>query len=90
VPHGLPEAVATEAGAAIVRDAVLSLNQALERASTLPAEAFNLLGFEGGDWQRDLEPELLRDVGRAFLDLLDGRMVGANHDCVFMPGEQTR
>lgn len=93
VPHGLPEAVATEAGGAIVHDAVMSLNRALEQVDRLPPEMLKLMGlrdwsFDGPRWRDGIDAERLRDIGRAFLDLLDGKIVGANHDCAFMPGEQ--
>src|SRR3954466_2399644 len=46
VPHNMSEAVATEEGAIIVREAVNSLLKSLERAPvTISAGALNLMGF---------------------------------------------
>ena len=91
VPHCLEAAVETELGQLIVRKAVVALNTALARTDSLSPEFLNLLGFDdwGGDgtsWTRAIEGARLREVGQAFLDLLDGKIQGANHDCAFMPG----
>jgi hypothetical protein len=92
VPHSLEDATATEQGRTIVREAVISLNRALERTTSLSAETLNLLGFDDwfgedeGSWRADVAAPRLRAVGQAFLDLLDGKIEGANHDCAFMPG----
>src|SRR5262249_32656184 len=86
VPHGLKEAAETDAGVDIVRRAVLSAASALERApDTLSVSVLNLMGFED-PWKRDVETERLRDVARAFLDLLDGRITSTARETDYMPG----
>jgi hypothetical protein len=74
VPHGMEDACATPEGREIVRLAIDSLLAALRRAPvTLDATTLNLLGMEG-EWTAPVARARLQDVGRAFLDLLDGRI----------------
>lgn len=87
VPVGLEEAVSTEEGAALVRAAVDSLLKALSDApDQLGKEVFNLMGFSGVTFTRDIEAWRLIEVGRAFLDLLDGKISSDPSDDPLMPG----
>jgi hypothetical protein len=71
VPHGLEEATATDEGLALVKAAVASLDRILRQTTdSLSAQMLNLLGF-AGEWDRAVDPADLRDVARAFIDLLD-------------------
>jgi hypothetical protein len=86
VPAGLDEAISTSEGAALVRAAIHSLLQALAEApSHLGKDVFNLMGFSGS-FMRDIETQRLVEVGRAFLDLLDGKITAGPSDSSFMPG----
>ena len=70
VPHGLEEAVSTPEGATLVRSAVDSLLQALEKApKELSKDVLNLLGTEGGYYTDDFETWRLIEVAHAFLGL---------------------
>ena len=85
VPDGLEEAVATEQGARLVRAAVQSLLAALERVpARLSKDVFNLMGFSN-PFTADIESRRMIDVGRAFLDLLDGKITTGPRDTVFVP-----
>ena len=87
MPDGLEEAVSTGEGAALVRAAVDSLSKALADApSQLGKDVFNLMGFSGGAFTGDIETRRLIEVGRAFLDLLDGKVRSGTSDSSFMPG----
>ena len=89
VPDGIEEAVSTVEGAALVRAAVHSLLEALALApSRLGKDVFNLLGFSGGTFTGDIETRRLIEVGRAFLDLMDGKITSGQSDSSFMPGSQ--
>jgi hypothetical protein len=89
VPDGLEEAVSTGEGAALVRAAVASLLEALAAApSRLGKDVFNLMGFSGGTFTGDIETRRLIEVGRAFLDLMDGKITSGPGDTSFMPGSQ--
>ncbi len=75
VPDDLEEAVSTEDGEKVVRTAVRSLLDALDKApEQLDTGVLNLLGFEGSFYCGDFDTRRLQDVGHAFLDLLDGRI----------------
>jgi hypothetical protein len=87
VPEGLEEAVATAGGEALVRAAIHSLLGALKSApDRLGKEVFNLMGFEGTAFIADIETRRLVEVGRAYLDLLDGEITAGADDTSFMPG----
>jgi hypothetical protein len=89
VPDGLEEAVVTQEGAALVRAALHSLLGALAVApSHLGKDVFNLMGFTGGEFTRDIETRRLIEVGHAFLDLLDGKIAAGPEDSSFMPGSR--
>ena len=88
VPHGLEDAIATEEGRKIVRGAIESLMKRLKTAPPLLNGAIlNLLGIEGtfteefGTWR-------LLEVGKAFLDLLDGKLECTVKSTAFMPGSK--
>ncbi len=87
VPHGMEEACSTLAGRAIVRTTIQSLLVVLRSTpDPLSAATLNLLGIEGGTFMRDLEASALEDIGRAFLDLLDGKVTGDASSTAVMPG----
>jgi hypothetical protein len=60
-----------------------SLNQ-----SNVPidCETLNLLGIEGGAFTTPIDREVLREVGCAFLDLLDGKIQNTAASTNIMPG----
>ncbi|MDE2143342.1 MAG: hypothetical protein KGJ84_13110 [Elusimicrobia bacterium] len=73
VPVGLDDAVRTKAGEKAVREAAASLLRALEAApERLSKDVLNLLGFENR-LENDDETWRLISIGRAFLDVLDGK-----------------
>lgn len=87
VPDGLEDAVSTTEGEALVRAAIHSLLRALAAApSHLSKDVFNLMGFSGSEFTVDIETRRLVEVGRAFLDLLDGKITTGPSDTSFMPG----
>jgi hypothetical protein len=87
VPHGLEDALATREGNTAVRDAIQSLMRALSAAPDhISKDALNLLGFSGGPFEADIETRRLREIGQAFLDLLDGKIQSGPADTSFMPG----
>jgi hypothetical protein len=70
----------------LVRTAIKSLMAKLEESdSALDADTLNLLGNETCRYS-DLERERLRDIGFAFIDLLDGRINNTAHSTEIMPG----
>lgn len=86
VPEGLEEAVSTAEGDAIVRKAIHSLMNALKVVPDhLDAGVLNLMGFSGA-FEGKLETRRLIEVGRAYLDLLDGQIKAGPSDSSFMPG----
>jgi hypothetical protein len=88
VPHDLDEALATDEGKALVRDAIGSLLAALKKAPpSLKPDVLNLMGFEG-DWSGEVETWRLLEVGKAFLDLIEGKIGAASSDATFMPGSR--
>ncbi len=77
VPHRLDETAAGPEGRAILRGAVESLMAALAREpDDVSAATINLLGIGSGEYGRDIRRSGLLEIGRAFLDLLDDRIVG--------------
>ena len=90
VPHGLEEAVATTEGATLVRLAVQSLLQALEKApKELSKDVLNLLAIEGFVFTDDFETWRLIEVAHAFLGLLDGKITSTARSTAFMPGTRS-
>lgn len=87
VPIALDEAVETDEGRALVRNAIQSLLSALSKGpSHISAGTLNLMGFSGGPFLRDVETRRLIEVGDAFLALLDGRITEGPSSTTFMPG----
>jgi len=71
VPHDLDKATATDEGLHVVRNAVISLDHVLRDATEpLPPQELNLLGL-AATFNVSIDPEDLRDVASAFLDLLN-------------------
>jgi hypothetical protein len=90
VPHGLEEAVSSPEGESLVRNAVQSLLRALATApERLHVDVLKLMGFEAGAFTGPIETRSLIEVGRAFLDLLDGKITSDASDTSFMPGSPT-
>ena len=88
IPICLDEDIATEDGKQIVRAAILSLLKALVQSPlTLGKDTLNLLGIDG-NIGRDIETMRLIEVGRAFLELIDGKITSTARDTSFMPGCQ--
>jgi hypothetical protein len=86
VPHGLEEAVSTAEGASLVREAIHSPLKTLAAAPPhIDKDVLNLMGF-GGVFTVDVETRRLVEIGNAFLDLLDGKIISRADDMSFMPG----
>lgn len=89
VPHGMEDACATPEGRIVVRMAIDSLLAALQQTKApLDADTLNLLGIEGGRFTAPIEREWLRDIGHAFLDLLDGKISCVASSTDVMPGSK--
>lgn len=91
VPHGLADACATKEGRALVRVAIDSLLKALGDAPTpLDPQTLNLLGVEGLGviGSPPLDRRSLREIGQAFLDLLDARVTCTACSTDVMPGSK--
>ena len=85
VPHGLSDVAKTPEGIALIRSATLSLMKALSQtAPAISKDAMNLMGMY--PLTSDLETWRLLEVGQAFLDLCDGKIVGDATSTAFMPG----
>jgi hypothetical protein len=90
VPHGLEEAASTDVGANVVRSAVESLLQALDKApKELSKDVLNLFAIEGRQFVEDFETWRLIEVAYAFLGLLDGKITGTARSTAFMPGSRS-
>jgi hypothetical protein len=87
IPNGIEEAIATQQGETIVRDAIHSLLNALKTApSKLSKDTLNIMGMADGMFCDDLSTWRLREVGNAFLDLLDGKITDGPELSVLTPG----
>lgn len=87
VPHDMEFACSTAEGSAAVRCAIESLMESLSQSDVpLDADTINLLGIEGGTFSGAIERQVLREVGFAFLDLLDGKIHGTAASADVMPG----
>ena len=86
VLHGMADVTAMQEGTKVVRAAIDSLMAALAVApDRLSKDVFNLMGFSG-TFGRDFERRQLTEIGRAFLDLLDGKITSGPEDTSFWPG----
>ena len=86
VPHGLEEAVSTNDGLAVVRQAVNSLMQVVAMApERLNKDVLNVLGLSG-TFTQDVETQRLVEIGQAFIDLLGGEITTRASDTSFIPG----
>jgi len=82
----LKEFTATELGISLVKDAVGSLDVALQRSSgTISAEALNLFGFSD-KWELAIEISRLREISLGFADLLAGKVSASVSSTDYMPG----
>ena len=71
-----------------VRTAIKSLMTVIDKSdSALSADTLNLLGNDGYNYH-DLNRDRLRDIGCAFIDLLDGRIKQTAHSTDVMPGSK--
>ena len=89
VPDGMEDAATLTDGLPVVRQAVDSLMQALEKApKMLNKGVLNLLGFDerGVLWTGDVETWSLLEVGHAFVGLIEGKITGTARSTEFMPG----
>ncbi|MBY0458668.1 MAG: hypothetical protein K2V38_15115 [Gemmataceae bacterium] len=87
VPVGLDEAVSSGEGERIIRAAIHSLLGELEHAPPeLDSGVLNLLGFTNGIFTANIKTRRLIEVGRALLDLLDGKITTGPSDPVSMLG----
>ncbi|HXE51928.1 MAG TPA: hypothetical protein VN541_02890 [Tepidisphaeraceae bacterium] len=87
VPVSMDEAVATDEGKSIVKNAIHSLLHSLEHGpEMINNDALNLLGIEGVRFGSDIEKRRLIEIGNAFLDLIDGKITGTASDTSFVPG----
>jgi hypothetical protein len=90
VPHRLEDVATLPDGLLVVRQAIDSLMQSLEKApKMLDVGVLNLLGICGGGaiaWKEDFEAWRLLEVGHAFIGLLEGKITGTASTSAFMPG----
>lgn len=88
VPHEMEFACSTPDGMHVVRKAIESLMAKLhESDSELDARTLNLLGNDGYQYV-DISRDRLIDIGFAFIDLLEGRIVKTSHSTDVMPGSK--
>ncbi len=86
VPHEMELVHAKPEYQAIVRVAIVSLMDALNQSDApLDADTLNLLGVEGG-YGSAIDRARLRDIGYAFVDLLEGRIKATVRSTDIMPG----
>ena len=91
VPHGMKDAVASEEGAKIVREAIAALLKSLATGPALiSAGTLNLMGFSGSPFVNEIEAWRLTEISEAFLDLLDGKITEGPRSKEFMPGCRER
>lgn len=87
VPHDLQRACATPEGCDVVRRAIASLLKALTGSAPLEPGTLNLLEI-CGEWTQPIERSWLREIGLAFIDLLDGKITGTAASTEVMPGSK--
>jgi hypothetical protein len=88
VPHEMEFAAASPERQIVVRKAIESLMAVLDKSdAVLNADTINLLGIEGRDFF-DIDRAHLKDIGYAFLDLLDGRIESTARSTEVMPGSK--
>ncbi|MEL7500768.1 MAG: hypothetical protein AAFN77_24460 [Planctomycetota bacterium] len=86
VPHEMEFACATPERTQLVRTAIESLMVKIDSSdSVLAAGTLNLLGNENFECA-NLERDRLRDIGHAFIDLIEGRVNNTAHSTEIMPG----
>lgn len=88
VPHDMEFACSTGDGRQVVRLAISSLLGALNRSdSPLDGRTIDLLGIEGFQFN-DVNRDCLKDIARAFLDLLDNKVKCMASSTEIMPGSK--
>lgn len=88
VPHRMEDACATPEGRAVIRDAIDSLLAALQKGTApLDAGTLDLLGIEGIPFA-SVERRWMQEIGQAFIDLLDGRIIATAASTDVMPGSK--
>jgi hypothetical protein len=88
VPNVLPDVIAAPGGADLVRDAIHSLMRTLRQGPPiLETGAIQLLGFkEEPLFRANVNATKLLEVGQAFLDLMDGKILFTARSTDFIPG----
>lgn len=87
VPHDMEFACSSAEGVSVVRVAIDSLMKSLNQSNMpMDCETLNLLGIEGSMFTSSIDRQVLRDVGNAFLDLLDGKIYDNAASANLMPG----
>jgi hypothetical protein len=90
VPVNLDDAISTTEGRALVVAAIESLLRVVKKApAKLDHHTLNLLGFESGEFTRDIESEWLIEIGEAFLALIAGEIQSDATSREFMPGSRS-
>ncbi len=85
VPHGLEEFGNMPEGRRIAEQAIATFDRYLATLDeTLDARFVALIGC--GAWERDVEVWRLKEINRAMLDLLEGKIRLDPSSTVFMPG----
>lgn len=88
VPHRMEDACATTEGRAVIRVAIDSLLAALQKGTApLDAGTLNLLGIEGITFA-SVERRWMQEIGQAFIDLLDGKIISTVESTDVMPGSK--
>lgn len=86
VPHEMAYACSSAEGTAAVRAAIESLMKSLDRSTApIDSDTLNLLGIEGV-FTSPIDRQTIRDVGSAFIDLLDGKIHDTAASTRIMPG----
>jgi hypothetical protein len=85
VNAGLGDAVQLPGGAELVRKAIEALDKVLSNLNALDVGTLNALGFSG-EFTQPVETWRLREMGHAWLALMDGRITAGPGGDYPMPG----
>jgi hypothetical protein len=89
IPVALEEAVSTEEGRIVVLKAINSLLNSLHKIpEKLDKNTLNIIGIEGSIFLEDIDPSDLIEVGKAFTDLIEGKIKMTASDTTIMPGSK--
>jgi len=87
VPDRLREAVSSDEGEKLVRDAIHSLLKDLAKCpGQLSKDVLNIMGFYGSEFTADIETWRLVEVSEAVIHLLDGKIWATDVGKPIMPG----